>query len=143
MFTPGLIEFYNKVKESKNIEVVFCSLDNDEDQYKEYTSKMPWLSMPFDAKETKAMARTYNARGIPHLVVVDGETFEVVTYDGTEGLRENEDNFPWKPKTFAEVWPEKVNDNFNDDYNPLLDCLYMPSRFLFFSYPAHNIGVGK
>lgn len=107
-FTPILIDFYNKVKTTKNIEIVFCSLDSDEDQYKEYTSKMPWVSMPFDAKETKVMANKYNADGIPHLVVVDGESFEVVTEDGTAGLRENEDNFPWKPKTLSEVWPDKV-----------------------------------
>lgn len=107
-FTPILIDFYNKVKTTKNIEIVFCSLDSDEDQYKEYTSKMPWVSMPFDAKETKVMANKYNADGIPHLVVVDGESFEVVTEDGTAGLRENEDNFPWKQKTLSEVWPDKV-----------------------------------
>jgi len=136
MFTPGLIEFYNKVKESKNIEVVFCSLDNDEDQYKEYTSKMPWLSMPFDAKETKAMARTYNARGIPHLVVVDGETFEVVTYDGTEGLRENEDNFPWKPKTFAEVWPEKVLAS-KDSSEKFLDSATLKDKYVMLYFSAH------
>ena len=77
-----VIDFYNKVKESKNIEAVFCSLDHDPDQYKEYTSKMPWLSMPYDAKETKLMAEKYEADGIPHLVVVDGETFEVISKEG-------------------------------------------------------------
>ena len=33
-FTPRLIEFYNKLKSSKNLEIVFCSLDSDEEEYK-------------------------------------------------------------------------------------------------------------
>ena len=129
-----MIDFYNKVKETKNIEVVFCSLDRDENQYKEYTAKMPWLSMPFDAKETKVMAKTYKANGIPHLVVVDGESFEVVTDEGTEGIRENAEAFPWKPKTFAEVWPDKVSDNRNT-YNFFCLIVFssiMPLPFEFF-----------
>jgi len=107
-FTPLLIEFYNKFKASKEFEVVFCSLDSDEGQYKDYTSKMPWLSMPFKAKESELMARKYKANGIPHLVVVDGETFEVITDDGTDGVRNDEEGFPWRPKTFGEVWPDKI-----------------------------------
>lgn len=135
-FTPKLIDFYNKVKTSKNIEVVFCSLDGNEDQYKEYTSKMPWLSMPFDAQETKLMARKYEANGIPHLVVVDGETFEVITTDGTEGVINNEDNFPWKPKTVAEVWPDKVLAS-KDSSEKFLDSDTLKDKYLMLYFSAH------
>ena len=104
-FTPKLIEFYNKIKASNNIELVFCSLDNSEEDYKDYISKMPWLCMPFEAKESKPMASKYHAKGIPHLVVVDGKTGEVITEDGTASLSEDEEgkNFPWQPKSFSEV----------------------------------------
>lgn len=126
-FTPLLIDFYNKFKSTKNFEIVFCSLDNDEAEYKAYTSKMPWLSMPFDAKETKTMANTYDAKGIPHLVVVDGTTGDIITKDGTEEVREDKGcvNFPWKPKSFGELWPTKIlsskdcniaSDSFKDKY---------------------------
>jgi len=124
------------VKTSKNIEVVFCSLDSDEDQYKEYTSKMPWLSMPFDAQETKLMAGKYKANGIPHLVVVDGETFEVITTDGTEGVRDNEDNFPWKPKTVAEVWPDKILASKGSS-EKFLDSDTLKDKYLMLYFSAH------
>jgi hypothetical protein len=38
----------------------------------------------FEAKESKAMANTYDAKGVPHLVVVDGATGDIITKDGTE-----------------------------------------------------------
>jgi len=135
-FTPLLIDFYNKVKESKNIEAVFCSLDHDPDQYKEYTSKMPWLSMPYDAKETKLMAEKYEADGIPHLVVVDGETFEVISKEGTGGLRENADGFPWKPKSVAEVWPDKVLAS-KDSPEEFLNSDALKDKYLMLYFSAH------
>jgi len=137
-FTPRLIEFYNKLKSSKNLEIVFCSLDSDEEEYKAYSSKMPWLSMPFEAKETKLMARKYNAEGIPHLVVIDGATGEVITEDGTEGVREDEDgtNFPWKPKSFGEVWPSKVLSSKGSE-DEFLQSDTLKDKYLMLYFSAH------
>lgn len=110
-FTPLLIKFYNKLKneQNKNIELIFCSNDNDEGEYKEYTSGMPWPCMPFKAKETETLGRKYKANGIPHLVIVDAKG-NVITLDGTSGVREDSEgtNFPWKPKSFDELWPEQI-----------------------------------
>jgi len=104
-----LIELYNKLKSEHNMELIFCSLDNSESEYKDYISDMPWLCMPFEAPETKVMASKYKASGIPHLVVLDGAG-KVVTMDGTSEVREDKEgkNFPWKPKPFGEVWPDKI-----------------------------------
>jgi len=113
-FTPLLIEFYNKLKkeQNKNIELVFCSNDHDEGEYKEYISDMPWLCMPFQAKETNILGKKYKANGIPHLVIVDAEG-AAITLDGTSGVREDSEgtNFPWKPKSFGELWPEQILPN--------------------------------
>ena len=62
-FTPKLIQLYKTLKEqSKNIELVFCSLDKKESEYKEYTSDMPWYSMPFDSPISRKLATTYKAQ---------------------------------------------------------------------------------
>ncbi len=90
--------------------------------------------MPFEAKETKVMSRKYGANGIPHLVVIDGDSFEVITGDGTEGVRRENNvvSFPWKPKSFGDVWPAKVNHCYNLCDNLSLDKLSMP-LLLFYS----------
>jgi nucleoredoxin len=140
-FTPILIEFYNKMKEDKNIELVFCSLDHKEEEYKDYTSSMPWLSMPFNAKETKVMASKYDAKGIPHLVVVDGKTGELITKDGTEGVREDSEGakFPWRPKSFADVWPSQIlaNKDTATAENKLLDTDSLKDKYLMLYFSAH------
>ena len=100
-----LIQLYKKLKdESKNFELVFCSLDNDESAYKEYIADMPWKCMPFEAPESKILANKYKASGIPHLVVLDGEG-KVITMDGTREVQDdfNGKNFPWKPKSMPEI----------------------------------------
>jgi nucleoredoxin len=108
-FTPMLIQLYKKIKAEHNMELIFCSLDREEDEYKEYISDMPWLCLPFKAPEAQTMARKYKASGIPHLVVLDGSG-TVITMDGTSSVREDPEGseFPWKPKSFQEVWPDKI-----------------------------------
>jgi len=110
-FTPMLIGLYNKLKEqSVSVELVFCSLDNEEKDYKEYISDMPWLCMPFESKLSKKMATKYKASGIPHLVVVDGSNGNIITMNGTSevGSDAKGENFPWKPKTMSEIWPDQI-----------------------------------
>lgn len=92
------------------MELVFCSLDKDEESYGNYVSDMPWLCLPFGSKESETLATKYKARGIPHLVVVNGEDGSVITMDGTSEVRADTDGskFPWMPKTIAEIWPEQI-----------------------------------
>jgi len=116
-FTPKLIEFYKNLKADtkkggENFELVFVSLDRSESEYKDYTSDMPWMCTPFSLpKDLKSkLQKKYGAQGIPHLVVVNAtEDRQVITKDGTEGVSEDPlgKNFPWKPKSFAEIWAGK------------------------------------
>jgi len=124
-FIPVLIELYKKIKDEHNVELIFCSLDNSEDDYKEYISDMPWLCMPFEAPETKIMAKKYKVAGIPHLVVLDGSG-NVINMDGTSEVMEDEDgkNFPWEPKRFTEIWPEKILMNKGEGQN---EDTFLPS----------------
>jgi nucleoredoxin len=121
------------------MELIFCSLDNSEDEYKEYISDMPWVCMPFEAPETKIMATKYKAEGIPHLVVLDGSG-KVITVDGTSQVNEDEEgkNFPWKPKTFAEVWPERilVNKGEGENYDTFLSTSEFKDKYLMLYFSA-------
>ena len=111
MFTPELIKTYKSLNEqSKNVELIFCSLDNEQEEWDEYTADMPWLCMPFGAVESQEMAEKYDADGIPHLVIIDGKTGEIITLDGTGEVQEDPEgiNFPWKPKALSELWPTTI-----------------------------------
>jgi len=111
-FTPKLIKLYQKLKDqSVSVELVFCSLDNKENDYKEYISDMPWLCTPFESQLSKKMATKYKAGGIPHLVVVDGlKDGKIITMNGTSEVGSDADgaNFPWRPKTMSEIWPDQI-----------------------------------
>ena len=55
MFTPQLANHYKTLKEkNKAVEVIFVSSDRDEDAFNEYFAEMPWLALPFSARELKA-----------------------------------------------------------------------------------------
>ncbi|KAL3794621.1 hypothetical protein ACHAWO_007487 [Cyclotella atomus] len=98
-FTPLLAEAYNahikylnetntaegaEVKAEQNstgeIEVIFISLDSAVSEYEQYRSTMPWFSVPH------AILWRLNikdeVRSIPTLVILDGESGEVITRNG-------------------------------------------------------------
>uniref|UniRef100_A0A7S2MU64 Thioredoxin domain-containing protein n=1 Tax=Helicotheca tamesis TaxID=374047 RepID=A0A7S2MU64_9STRA len=133
-FTPALIKFYNKLKAKHNFELIFVSFDKSEDQFKEYTSNMPWPCLPFDSDDAKAtLARKYDAGGIPHLVVLD-ENGEVITKEGVDGVSVDEEGekFPWKPKGLSELWPEKYLTK-----SGLEDSSTLNDKYLMLYFSAH------
>lgn len=69
-FTPVFAGVYEELASKGDFEVIFVSSDRDEDSFKDYFSKMPWLSIPFSDSETvKRLKELFKVRGIPHLVV--------------------------------------------------------------------------
>jgi len=120
------------------MELVFCSLDRVEDQWKDYTANMPWLCMPFGATESQKMARTYKADGIPHLVVVDVKSGQVVTSDGTEEVGEDPKGlkFPWRPKSFSEIWPSQILASKSSSQK-MLDTSTLKDKHLMLYFSAH------
>ena len=56
MFTPKLVEWYNKFKgteKGKKLEIVFVSSDRDEDSFNEYYGEMPWHALPLAHRDRK------------------------------------------------------------------------------------------
>lgn len=59
VFTPNLIEFYRKFKQTTNklkLEIIFVSSDKDEKAFKEYLTGMPWVALPYN--QSRKVRRT-------------------------------------------------------------------------------------
>lgn len=81
-FTAKLDAIYGKLKgKSQDFEIVYIPMDKEEDGYLRSCGDMPWLALPYDGTSSRALARYFDVREIPSLVVVgpDGKT---VTREG-------------------------------------------------------------
>jgi len=88
-FTPKLINFYNK---SENFEVIFVSLDKNENEFNDYFSKMPWKSLPFNNEQSEELSEFFGVQGIPTLILVDHEG-NLLTKQGKETIEQNSNLF--------------------------------------------------
>merc|ERR1711907_425203 len=75
--------------------------------FKEYFASMPWLSLPFENKDGKAMlSKACNCEGIPHLAVFNPDG-SLVTEDGRAAVTRDPkaETFPegWMPQPFCDV----------------------------------------
>ncbi len=99
-FTPVLAETYRTiVAAGKSFEVIFISSDQSESQFSQYYAEMPWMCLPFSAREDKErISNSYGVSGIPCLVLLDGATGKLITKDGRAVIMQDKtgDNFPWE-----------------------------------------------
>jgi len=105
-FTPKLAEWYKAGLKDK-MEVIFVSSDRDEASFKEYFAEMPWLCLPFEKREAKAMlSKACNCEGIPHLAIFNADG-SLVTEDGRSAVTRDPkaESFPegWLPQPFSDV----------------------------------------
>ncbi len=91
-FTPKLAEFYQEVnKTEKNLEIIYISSDQTEEEFQEYFSTMPWLAIEYNDPKISQFIESYGTGAIPSLVILkrNGKTFRVnvqkeVRKDGIE-----------------------------------------------------------
>ena len=104
-FTPRLLELYSKVNEKAHKwEIIFFSLDRNEEEYKQYFSTLPFKGLQFDVKRAKKMARRFFISGIPALVMMD-EKMKVLNLNARTHveLDSTADMFPWKAGIFGQM----------------------------------------
>jgi thiol-disulfide isomerase/thioredoxin len=90
-FTPILSEYYEEIKKSKGekqLEIVWISSDHSINDFFSYYTKMPWYALPYDKvhKVYNQLASLYAVKGIPHFVLLDGKTLEIITLNGREAI---------------------------------------------------------
>ena len=70
-FTPQLVQFYNEVnKTEKNLEIVFVTCDQSQEQFNGYFSEMPWLAVPFGDQRCDLLSDMFECKSIPYLVIL-------------------------------------------------------------------------
>jgi nucleoredoxin len=98
------VELYKRLKEKgENFEVVLISLNSEEKHFKESFETMPWLALPFKDKSCEKLARYFELRTIPNLVIIgqDGKTLnpnvaELIEEHGIEA-------YPFTPEKLDEL----------------------------------------
>ena len=73
-FTRLLKKFYEKSNEKeKKVEIIYCSLDESQEDFDEYYSKMPWLSLSYDDENLEKMGNDFSIEGVPVFFIFTGK----------------------------------------------------------------------
>lgn len=117
-FTPKLVKFYNdrKAAGKDDFEVVFCSSDNEEVEFKDYYGEMPWLSLPFKDARRDALSERFGVDGIPSLVILAPDR-SLVTVSAVDDLMADPEGklFPFIPKYVKDL--AVTTESFGRDLN--------------------------
>ncbi|XP_050206681.1 probable nucleoredoxin 1 [Mercurialis annua] len=111
-FTSTLAEVYEKLKSNgEDFEVVFVSLDDDEESFQQSLGNMPWLALPFSDKFSQKLVRYFELSNVPTLVIIgpDGKNLNSNVVEAIEehGIQA----YPFTPEKFAELAEiEKVRE---------------------------------
>ena len=114
-------------------------MDRNENEYNQYSEKMPWWCLPYAISTLPKLAAIYNAHGMPHLVVIDKDG-RVLTKDGVNQLSQDVvgKNFPWRPKRIVDLLPKMYvgGDSMQQMKN-------LNDKYLFLYFSAHSDALSK
>jgi nucleoredoxin len=102
LFTPALAEFYNKVNnncetDNRRVEMVFCSIDGNNDAFERNFKDMPFKAIPYtEEQRIQNLKQKFSINGIPTLVILDRQG-EVVSYEGRTDIQNHQEGA-------VEVW---------------------------------------
>ncbi|RWR79474.1 putative nucleoredoxin 1 [Cinnamomum micranthum f. kanehirae] len=107
-FTPTFVEAYKELYAKGDFEAVFVSTDKDEESFKEYFAKMPWLAIPFsDSTTRRRLNDLFKVRGIPHLVFLGGNG-KLLSNGGVALIKEyGVEAYPFSPEKLNEIKEEE------------------------------------
>lgn len=104
-FTPKLVEVYENLKaKGESFEIVFISLDDDEELFEQDVKNMPWFALPLkDTKTVEKLARYFELSTLPTLVII-GKDGKTVHNNVVEAIEEHGVlAYPFTPEKFAEL----------------------------------------
>ncbi|RWR85150.1 putative nucleoredoxin 1 [Cinnamomum micranthum f. kanehirae] len=120
-FTPTFVEAYKELYAKGDFEAVFVSTDKDEESFKEYFAKMPWLAIPFsDSTTRRRLNDLFKVRGIPHLVFLGGNG-KLLSNGGVALIKEyGVEAYPFSPEKLNEIKEEEEAARRNQSLSTLL-----------------------
>jgi len=126
-------------------EIVFCSMDRNEAEYKKYAETMPWWCLPYAISTLPRLTAMYQAHGMPHLVVIDAKNGSTITTNGVDCLQEDPvgQNFPWRPQRVVDVLPAEymvVENEENEVFYPLSD---LDDKYLLLYFSAKTCSLSQ
>ena len=107
----------------EDFEIVFVSNDRDQESFDSYFNTMPWLALPFGDPTVKELAKHFDVRGIPCLIVTgpDGKT---VTKQGRNLINLYQENaYP-----FTEAKAELLEKQMDEEAKSLPRSVYHPGH---------------
>ncbi|VVA94062.1 unnamed protein product [Arabis nemorensis] len=140
-FTPQLVEVYNELVAKVGFEVVFVSGDEDEESFRDYFSKMPWLAVPFTDSATRDhLDEVFKVRGIPNLVVIDDQG-KLENENGVGVIRSyGADAYPFTQERMKEIKDEE--DRARREQT-LASVLVTPSRDFVIARDGNKVPVSE
>lgn len=107
-FTPVLADAYVKHLQAQGVEIVFVSLDQNDAAFKSYFKTMPWLAVPYAARNVKkALGEKYRVTGIPSLILLNGSDGSLLSADGRAKVSGDPTGQKWLPKAASSNAPVK------------------------------------
>jgi nucleoredoxin len=89
-FSPILKEFYNIVKDSAKIELIYVGSDKTVEEFNKFYSTMPWLAIVSEAVQIKKdLASILQITGIPTVVVLDVKTGLFITNNARNEVQQS------------------------------------------------------
>ncbi len=94
LFTTTLREFYLETNKDtaegeKLFEVIFVSLDGNDEAFKRNFKEMPWLGLSCkEETRVSALKQKYGVNGIPTLVITNHKG-DLISYDGRKDIQSN------------------------------------------------------
>lgn len=103
IFTPKLIDFYQKYAKTGDFEIVFISEDSDANTMKTYMaeSRMPWLAIRFGDPVVNKIKDRLQQKGYPILFLLDENDVVIAKPEPGDG-----DHVSWNP---VKVWQKNHN----------------------------------
>jgi len=140
-FLPKLHFFHELNHEVKtDYQIIFCSLDKSEEDYKEYIAGMPWWCLPYATSTLPMLIASLQANRMPHLVVIDNEG-KIITKEGANALIEDPTGkqFPWRPNRIVDILPSNYRSGelSNDDEIVLLSTKDLDEKYILLYFASH------
>ena len=109
-FNPMMLDFYKKVNSKEKIlEIIFCSLDEDEDDFTQYLKKLPFAAIDYTDPKLEDLATAFEIETIPVLIIFDkyGNLIEVNGRGAIQGKNKV------SPEETIKLWLEKSKQKNN------------------------------